>query len=80
MLPFVVSGVYVVGGGLTAGSMMVLLLFCRLRVGQLVRPDSGDKRRGLIQPRKGLFINFPFPSCSVPDVLESNSCLVFQCG
>ncbi len=37
MLPFVVSGVYVVGGGLTAGSMMVLLLFCRLRVG-LVLP------------------------------------------
>ena len=37
MLPFVVSGVYVGGGGLTAGSMMALLLFCRLRVGQFVR-------------------------------------------
>ena len=36
MLPFVVSGVYVVGGGLTAGSMMALLSFCRLLVGQLV--------------------------------------------
>ncbi len=37
MLPFVVSGVYVIGGGLTAGSMMALLLFCRLLVGQFVR-------------------------------------------
>jgi hypothetical protein len=37
MLPFVVSGVYVVGGGLTAGSMMVLSLFYRLRVDQFLR-------------------------------------------
>jgi|GEM_PF-3916708 hypothetical protein len=37
MLPFIVSGVYVVDGGLTAGSMMALLLFCRLHVGQFVR-------------------------------------------
>lgn len=65
MLPFIVSGAYVIGGGLTAGSMMALYWLCIwsfsvLLVDEHVRPDSRDKRRGLFSPETD-DMNFPFP-------------------